>query len=194
MSEPNPPAPAKPTAAKPAAHTSKTPPADDLFGGAADGALRQDNLEGSSAAEDAAEYLADTIAALQTELNRADRLAAEQLNAGAAEDLQVLRLLMADGPVRVGDLAKQRLSSVATASARLDRLERRGLIERERLAADRRAVVAVLTETGRQAAEQSRQWRLRALQPVAESVPFGALDQLVDALRAPLEGTVEPAR
>lgn len=132
--------------------------------------------------EQVVEALAESVARLQTELNRADRAMASELGVGAAEDLQVLRLLLALGPLRIGDLAKRRWASVATASARLDRLERRGLIIRERTPLDRRAVVARLTDAGERAAVASREARLAALQPVADVVPLERLEALVDAL------------
>lgn len=128
------------------------------------------------------EELAESVARLQTELNRADRAMAAELGVGAAEDLQVLRLLLSAGPLRIGDLAKRRWASVATASARLDRLERRGLVMRERTPADRRAVVARLTDAGEEAAAASREARLAALRPVAQDFPVQRLGALVDAL------------
>lgn len=132
--------------------------------------------------EDDNDDLATAVAELQTTLNRADRAMAEELGVGAAEDLQVLRLLVGEGPLRVGDLARRRWSSIATISARLDRLEKRGLIVRERTPDDRRAVVARLTAVGKRAAVKSRRLRLRALAPVATAVPPDALRLLVDAL------------
>lgn len=126
--------------------------------------------------------LAVLVAELQTELNRADRATAAELDVGGAEDLQILRLLLSEGPQRVTDLARRRLSSLATASARLDRLERRGLIVRERIPDDRRAVVAHLTTQGEQAAIESRSARLDALRPIADGFPTDELRQLVDAL------------
>lgn len=126
--------------------------------------------------------LADAVAALQTELNRADRAAAEQHAVGSAEDLQVLRLLLDVGPLRVGDLALRRTSLVATASARLDRLEKRGFVVRERVPDDRRAVWARLTETGRSAAEHSRDARYRTLAPLAPRFPIDHLRDLTIAL------------
>jgi len=129
-----------------------------------------------------AEALAMLVAELQTELNRADRATATELDVGGSEDLQLLRLLLSDGPMRVSDLARRRLISIATTSARLDRLEKRGLIVRERIPADRRAVVARLTDRGEQAAVESRSARLAALAPIATGFPTAHLRRLIDVL------------
>ena len=128
------------------------------------------------------EGLASAVADLQTVLNRADRATAAALGIGGADELQVLRLLLADGPMRVRDIAARQFTSNATASARLDRMERRGLIQRERPEGDRRAVVAALTPDGRRAAQRSRSQRLRALAPVADRFPLDAIVRLTDAL------------
>ena len=135
-------------------------------------------------AEDPVELLSAVVAELQTTLNRADRVMAEALGVGAAEDLQVLRLLLAEGPLRVGELARQRSTSVATTSARLDRLEKRELVVRERATGDRRAVVVRLASRGQQLAAQSRESRLAALAPLAERYPVAELQRLIEALSA----------
>lgn len=126
--------------------------------------------------------LTDAVAALQTELNRSDRAAATENDVGSAEDLQVLRLLLGTGPLRVGDLARRRHASVATASARLDRLEKRGFVVRERVPDDRRAVWARLTDAGREVAAGSRETRYRALAPLASGFPIDDLRALTAAL------------
>ena len=129
--------------------------------------------------------LAAAIATLQTELNRADREAAARLGVGGAEDIQVLRLLLDEGPTRVSGLARRRGASAATVSARLDRLERRGLVRRERLPDDRRAVVATLTSSGRDAATTSRAERHDRLRGVADGFPLADLECLITALQHP---------
>ena len=133
-------------------------------------------------AEDPVEQLSVVVAQLQTTLNRADRAMAEVLAVGSAEDLQVLRLLLAEGALRVSELAQRQSSSVATASARMDRLEKRELVLRERALGDRRAVVVRLTDRGRQLATKSRETRLDALAPLAERYPIADLQRLIDAL------------
>jgi len=136
------------------------------------------------------EALASVVAELQTALNRADRAIANDLGLGSAEDLQVLRLLLADGPLRVGDIARRRASSLATASARLDRLEKHRLLKRERTPEDRRAVVAQLTPGGQRKATKSYSQRLAALAEVAEGFPIEQLRNLVEAIAI---NTVDPS-
>lgn len=127
--------------------------------------------------------LADRVARLQTELNRADRLQAGTLGVGGAEDLQILRLLLTSGQQRVGVIARARGTSMTTASGRIDRLERRGLVRRERVDDDRRATVVNLTPAGTEAATASFTDRLAALAPFAEHGAIDILDQLIGALR-----------
>jgi DNA-binding MarR family transcriptional regulator len=130
------------------------------------------------------EALEAQLARLQTGLNASDRRTASSLGVGSAEDLQVLRMLLSDGPQRVGVLARARGSSVATVSARLDRLEKRGLLTRDRIPGDRRAVAATLTSAGQLAAETSRAERLDALGHLKQLPKLRSLDRLITALEA----------
>lgn len=62
--------------------------------------------------------------------------------------LIVLTVLEADGPRSMGDLAEALDVSVASATGIVDRMERRGLVERIRDADDRRVIMVSLTPTG----------------------------------------------
>lgn len=99
--------------------------------------------------------LLSSLSELQVELNRADSRSADRLEVGPAEDLHVLRLLAGRGGLRVSDIARAQAISNATSSARCDRLERRGLVRRERSLEDRRVVLVELTELGQRAARTS---------------------------------------
>ncbi len=116
-------------------------------------------------------------------MNKADRIAAATLQVGSAEDLQVLRLLLSTGPLRVGEIASSRSSSVATVSARLDRLERRGLVVRERPPGDRRAVVASVTQIGSETALVSKREREKILQRLDPEFAIEQLRALVEAFK-----------
>lgn len=137
------------------------------------------------------------LAEIQTGLNRIDRLLAAEPPRLQAEDIQIMRHLLRAGPERVGALAAHLGNSRATMSARLDRLEQLGLVDRERPAGDRRAVVARLTSGGRARAEASIQARLAVIEALDESIPIRALDtaarlaQATDAAtpRAPAGGS-----
>lgn len=125
------------------------------------------------------------LASMQTTLNRIDRETALEMGVGSAEDIQVLRLVAGQGPIRVGVLAQLRGTSAATASARLNRLEERGLVVRERLAGDRRAVEIVLTPAGWDAATRSFTHRRSLLiTSVAASVNVDQIEQLAAIIDA----------
>jgi DNA-binding MarR family transcriptional regulator len=124
------------------------------------------------------------IADLQTELNRLDRAAAEALEVGSAEDLQILRLLDTYGPLRVGRIATIRSAGKATVSARVDRLEQRGLVTRERDVDDRRAVTVALTSLGRSKAAASRSTRRKRLGRIADTDHTRVITAIVAALRS----------
>ncbi|MGH3207218.1 MAG: MarR family winged helix-turn-helix transcriptional regulator [Trebonia sp.] len=90
-----------------------------------------------------------------------------QVNVSMAE-YSVLALLGNAGPrgMRMSDLAEQRLMSSGGFTRLADRLERRGLIERRRSAADGRGFDAVLTSEGRALLRKARRQHhsdLRAL-------------------------------
>ena len=127
--------------------------------------------------------LDEAIASLQTELNRLDRVTADGLAVGRAEDLQILRLLAAQGPMRVGRIAAVRAAGKATVSARIDRLEQRGLVVRERDPADRRAVTVTLTALGTTQATASRVVRAQRLRAVDDPRHTRAVHAIVTALQ-----------
>lgn len=66
--------------------------------------------------------------------------------------LQELRLL---GASQIGDLAEQAGSKHSNLTSMLDRLERGGLIERERALHDRRAIVISFTPLGEQRLQEA---------------------------------------
>ena len=62
--------------------------------------------------------------------------------------LMVLNLVEADGPQSMGQLAEALDVSVASVTGIVDRMERRGLVERERGEVDRRRILVSLTPLG----------------------------------------------
>lgn len=73
-------------------------------------------------------------------------------------DLRVLDILAksADGSARMGDLADALAATRRQMTKRIDRLEERGLVRRESAPQDRRGVVALITDDGRQMVGQAR--------------------------------------
>lgn len=90
--------------------------------------------------------------------------------------LIVLTDLEADGPRSMGDLADKLDVSVASATGIVDRMERRGLVERGRGAGDRRVIMVSLTPTGSVVFGDLRAQRRERL--------AGLIERLTDAERA----------
>ena len=87
--------------------------------------------------------------------------------------LVCLQHMLEQGPMTTGMLAKAVALSPATVTGILDRMERRGLVTRERRPEDKRRVLVAVTGAGRSAAEAAPSYmaeRLtQALQQVAEA-------------------------
>jgi DNA-binding MarR family transcriptional regulator len=93
-------------------------------------------------------------------------------NALNALDAQTLVFVGDNAGCGMGDLARYLNVALTTMSSAIDRLVRKGLIERRRLEDDRRSVALTATETGRQAIEdhvaayrEACRLMLRALDP-----------------------------
>lgn len=69
--------------------------------------------------------------------------------------LLILNAIKEKGPITMGTLAQEISLSQATTTTILDRLEKRGLVERKRSEQDRRRVFASLTAQGKQTIEQA---------------------------------------
>ncbi|QYJ03421.1 MarR family transcriptional regulator [Nocardioides panacisoli] len=67
---------------------------------------------------------------------------------------RLLVVLTAEGPHRVGDLAAALDVNPSTATRLCDRLEGKGLVERQRIPTDRRAVQLVATDAGHRLVDQ----------------------------------------
>jgi DNA-binding MarR family transcriptional regulator len=110
-----------------------------------------------SAPPDAADALGDAVVALV----RAYRHALRHPIASTLPALE-LALLLADGELRLGELAARRGVCQSVISRQVGELEARGLVVRRRDPADRRAGLIALTPAGREllaeAAETRRTW------------------------------------
>jgi DNA-binding MarR family transcriptional regulator len=69
-------------------------------------------------------------------------------------DVELLRTIVANGPVRVSDLAEWQCVDKSTITPQVRRLERRELIERRPDPADRRAVLLTATARGRRTCQR----------------------------------------
>jgi DNA-binding MarR family transcriptional regulator len=74
------------------------------------------------------------------------------------DSVRMLGFLLERKEMRVGDLVEVMVLPQSTISHQLQRLEKRGLIKRRRVAADNRAVAVTLTPKGRQVTIQCRQF------------------------------------
>ncbi|WP_062461005.1 MarR family winged helix-turn-helix transcriptional regulator [Demequina soli] len=107
-----------------------------------------------------------TLAALLVSSNRLTREAARATgDATPASSRQILSLLTAEGPLRIGAIAAAlRLSQPGVTQAAAT-LEGHGLVSRGPDPADARATVLTLTEAGRAAAVEWRDRLATALEP-----------------------------
>jgi DNA-binding MarR family transcriptional regulator len=110
--------------------------------------------------------------------------------------LNVLTLLDADGPDSMSHLADALEVSVASMTGIVDRMEKRGLVERRHDGADRRVVLVHTTEAGRDvflAIDRRRREGLAKLLERITEEDLAALLQGHRALRAARAAVVGPA-
>jgi DNA-binding MarR family transcriptional regulator len=134
--------------------------------------MRKDNLE----------RMADGLIRLRTELQRrkeAGEVSAHELTTSQA---QALRLVIVEGPQRIGSLAKHLGVTMATASRTVDALVAADLVRRDPDPLDARAVRVVLTARGRREHRVRYQRFLRALERLSDDLSEVERRQLADAL------------
>jgi DNA-binding MarR family transcriptional regulator len=128
------------------------------------------------------ERMADGIVRLLTELQRRKDPSEPSTHELTTSQAQALRLVILDGPQRVGSLAKELGVTMATASRTVDALVAAGLVRREPDPQDARAVRVVLTARGRKE-HQVRYGRfVRALERLSDELSEVERRQLADAL------------
>ncbi|MDK3255046.1 MarR family winged helix-turn-helix transcriptional regulator [Blastococcus capsensis] len=130
------------------------------------------------------------ITQLQREVHLAQRttFARHGLDAPSFDVLAALR--RAGRPYQLTPTALMRTALVTSGAItqRLDRLEERGLITRERSAADGRAVVVTLTDAGRAALDAALPDHLDTERRLLDALPFDDREQLAALLRRLLVG------
>ncbi len=114
-------------------------------------------------------------------------VAARSLAAGDADitlpQYRALVLLASRGPQRIRELAELLGVNSSTATRYCDRLQRRGLVRRERFGEDHRAVYVSLTDAGRRLVQQVTQARRRQIGDILQAMPVESRQPLLMALR-----------
>lgn len=87
--------------------------------------------------------------------------------------LMCLQHMLEQGPMTTGMLAQAVSLSPATVTGILDRMERRGLVTRERRPEDKRRVLVAITDVGRAAAEAAPSYLAERLTKALEHLPEG---------------------
>ncbi|HEY7002925.1 MAG TPA: MarR family transcriptional regulator [Gaiellaceae bacterium] len=128
------------------------------------------------------ERMADGIVRLLTELARRKDPSEPSTHELTTSQAQTVRLVILDGPQRVGSLAKQLGVTMATASRTVDALVNAGLVRREQDPQDARAVRVVLTARGRREHQVRYRRFVRALERLSDELSEVERRQLADAL------------
>jgi DNA-binding MarR family transcriptional regulator len=97
---------------------------------------------------------------------------------------RLLVLLAARGPQLVGDLAAELNVNSSSATRQCDRLERRGLVARDRSTTDRRSVVVSLTAPGRSLLHTVTEIRRTEIATILDRMPDDQVPGALAALRA----------
>lgn len=123
------------------------------------------------------------------------RLTEEQLKAAGQPSIAwydvLLELERAGGRLRQGDLAERLVVERYNITRLLDRMEASGLVRREQVESDRRGIMAVLTEAGR---EQRRAAWPHYQKAIAENFAEVLTDQEAEALTETLKKLISHLR
>jgi DNA-binding MarR family transcriptional regulator len=109
--------------------------------------------------------------------------------AEVAEDVtlpqyRALVVLRGRGPVGMSELADELSAAPSTITRLCDRLVRKGLVRRDHRPANRREVVAEITEEGRELVDRVTRRRRQEIGRIVEHVPPSRRTAMVRALRA----------
>lgn len=114
-------------------------------------------------------------------------LAARSLGAAGEEvtlaQYRALVVLASRGPQRVIDLAGFLDVNASTATRMCDRLDRKGLVRRQRLTSDRRAVRVSITAAGRRLVAEVTERRRHEVQAIVSRLSAEQKQQLITTLR-----------
>lgn len=96
---------------------------------------------------------------------------------------RALVLLATRGPQRMVDLAELLGVNSSTATRNCDRLQRRGLVQRDPAVQDRRAVLVTITPAGQRVVQRVSQARRREISRILRGMPAEGRPALLAALR-----------
>jgi DNA-binding MarR family transcriptional regulator len=128
------------------------------------------------------ERMADGLIHLRTELQRRREPGDATTHELTTSQALALRLVIFEGPQRVGSLAKHLGVTMATASRTVDALVAADLVRREPDPQDARAVRVVLTARGRREHKVRYERFLRALERLSDDLSEVERRQLADSL------------
>jgi DNA-binding MarR family transcriptional regulator len=128
------------------------------------------------------ERMADGLIHLRTELQRRREPGEATTHELTTSQALALRLVIFEGPQRVGSLAKHLGVTMATASRTVDALVAADLVRREPDPQDARAVRVVLTARGRREHKVRYERFLRALERLSDDLSEVERRQLADSL------------
>jgi DNA-binding MarR family transcriptional regulator len=129
-----------------------------------------------------AERMAEGIIRLWTELQRRKEPGEASAHELTTSQAQALRLIILDGPRRIGTLADELGVTMATASRTVDALVAAQLVRREADPADARAVRVVLTARGKREHRVRYERFVRAVERLSDDLSEIERRQLGDAL------------
>ncbi|MFI7600314.1 MarR family winged helix-turn-helix transcriptional regulator [Actinoplanes sp. NPDC049681] len=122
-------------------------------------------------------------------------VAARSLAAGTSDitlsQHRALVLLASRGPQRMADLASLLGVNSSTATRHCDRLQRRGLLQRDRSPDDGRAVRVSLTDAGHRLVQQVTQARRAEISQILRAMPDRSRQHLIAALHSFAEAAGE---
>ena len=121
--------------------------------------------------------------ARRLDLDRAQAFASHQLEGWEFDVLSALRRAGAPYELSPGQLVQQTLVTSGTMTNRVDRLERRGLVERSPDPHDRRGVIVQLTESGKRTVDAAMADLLARERDLLAELPERQRAQLADLLR-----------
>ena len=121
--------------------------------------------------------------ARRLDLDRVQAFASHQLEGWEFDVLSALRRAGAPYELSPGQLVRQTLVTSGTMTNRVDRLERRGLVERSPSPSDRRGVIVRLTPSGQQTVDAAMADLLDRERDLLAELPASERDALAALLR-----------